>query len=100
MQFEVYLKIYEYIGFRLGTGDSGTDNSKPTKRSKIVRPDAEGYFEFFKAEIVKWKTEREDNYSILSEGDPIKYKAIKYGDIESYISLIKFHNKEAVTQGK
>ena len=91
MQFKKYLEVYDYIGFRLGNSDTGKGNTEPTEGGKAIRPDAEGYFKFFKAEIVKWKTEREDMYSRLSQGDPLKYKAIKYGDIESYISLIKFH---------
>lgn len=91
MQSEKYLKTYEYIGFRLGDSDTGKDNTEPVEGGKAIRPDAEGYFKYFKAEIVKWKEEREEMYSKLSEGNPLIYKAIKYGDIETYINLIKFH---------
>ena len=75
----------------MGQIDVGGDDSNKPKASKVVRPNERESFNFFKSEIVKFKEEKEKELILLSQGNPMFYKAIKYGDVETYLAMILNH---------
>lgn len=78
----------------MGQIDVGGSNTGESKKSKSIRPDESESFSFFKSKIVKWKEDKEKELILLSQGNPLYYKAIKYGDVETYLAMILSHSQE------